>query len=73
MALNHVFAREGFRFEGEYKDGRLQGLGTAYYPDGSVYYKGGFKDGVSHGIGTAYYLDGSVAYRGEFKDGQPLD
>ena len=55
-------------YEGEFKDGKPHGQGTATYPDGGKYV-GEYKDGKYHGQGTETWPDGSE-YVGEFKDGK---
>ena len=56
----------GFRYEGEWKDGKRDGWGTLY--DGSgVRYEGEWKDNKIDGRGTWYFSNGD-RYEGEWKD-----
>ena len=59
---------DGGKYEGEFKDGLLNGQGTLTFPDG-LKYEGEFKDGEEHGQGTVTLPDGTK-YEGEFKDGE---
>ena len=60
MFLDHV---------GEWKNGKSNGQGTWYSPDGIVMYFGGYKEGMFHGIGTQF-LPGIFKYEGEYKYGK---
>ena len=57
----------GFRYEGEWIDGRIQGMGKATYPDGSIY-EGHFTAGRPDGQGRINYAAGG-SYEGAWKDG----
>ncbi len=56
----------GDRYEGEFRDGLLDGWGTYYYRNGD-WYEGDFKNDVKHGKGTFTYRNGDK-YIGDFKD-----
>ena len=51
--------KDGSKYEGEFKNGRLSGQGTFTWLDG-VKYVGGFKAGKRHGQGTYTWLDGTI-------------
>jgi hypothetical protein len=53
------------KYEGEFYNGKRQGMGKMTYTDGSTY-DGQFKDGLRDGAGTAVFRDGSQ-YVGEWK------
>ena len=55
-------------YRGEFEHGKICGLGTFYYSDGSVY-RGEMREGEKHGKGIIWYNDGSV-YEGDFVHGQ---
>lgn len=57
------------KYEGEMDDGKMDGKGKLFYPNGQLAYNGKFKDDKYHGDGILYNKDGSVKYKGEFKDG----
>ena len=59
--------RAGRTYEGDFKDGKLEGQGTNTWPSGQKY-EGDFKDGKREGQGTQTWPDGSVRYRGLWKD-----
>ena len=44
----------GAKYEGQYKDGKRNGLGTLIYANGAKY-EGQFKDDKRHGQGTFKY------------------
>jgi len=58
----------GYKYDGEWKDGTAHGLGTLTTPD-SAKYVGEWKDGERHGLGTLT-TPGSGKYAGEWKDGE---
>ena len=65
------------KFEGNYIQGKKEGEGSVYYPNGKMQYKGGFKEGRPHGYGKHYYRDffggkygGCVKYEGGYVQGQ---
>jgi hypothetical protein len=64
-----VFAyADGSKYDGDFEDGELSGLGTWYFPNGDKYV-GSFKDNYSHGEGTLYRADGSKM-AGEWIEGE---
>ena len=48
----------GYSYEGEWKEGKIEGLGVAKYPDGSSY-EGNFVDGKHSGQGKLIFPDGT--------------
>jgi len=57
--------RDGSRYEGEFKDGEINGTGERVYPDGSIY-KGQFSQGEKHGYGEISYAKTGEWYKGEW-------
>jgi antitoxin component YwqK of YwqJK toxin-antitoxin module len=55
-------------YEGQVKDGKPQGFGSAYYRSGGRY-EGEWKDGNRCGQGKEYYPDGTLRYEGEWQHG----
>jgi hypothetical protein len=53
-------------YEGEFKNGELNGYGKLKYRNGSVY-TGEFKNNMQYGLGTMIHKSG-VSYTGNFKD-----
>ena len=53
------------RYDGEYVNGKFEGIGKYYYDDGN-YYIGQWKNGLGNGEGVLYFKDGRVIYDGEF-------
>jgi len=62
---------DGYKYVGEFKNGKASGQGTETFSDESKYV-GEFKDGKKNGQGTATRADGQK-YVGEFKDGKTID
>ena len=54
------------KYEGEWKDGKMDGYGFIKFSDG-INYEGEWKDGTRHGEGTFTSSDGSK-WVGEFKN-----
>ncbi|MBC8036673.1 MAG: hypothetical protein H7X89_05600 [Rhizobiales bacterium] len=63
------FNGQGSVFEGTYRDGRPDGVGTFTFKNGSVY-KGDVAKGGMSGNGTMNYHDGTF-YTGGWKNGKP--
>ncbi|MDF0749126.1 PEGA domain-containing protein [Marinobacter sp. 71-i] len=59
---------EGLRYEGHFVDGKFDGTGTAWYPDGSRY-EGDWSKGRRHGEGAWRDAD-DTRYTGQFRDDQ---
>lgn len=62
----HVWQEDGSRYEGIYKDGQRNGIGTFYHGKGAKY-DGNQVEGKRNGFGTYYYSNGNK-YIGEWKD-----
>ena len=60
---------DGYRFEGEFRDGVPDGLGTWIYADGSNH-DGEFRHGRLHGHGTFTGANGEH-YEGDYRHGKP--
>eukprot|EP01088_Endostelium_zonatum_P007635 TRINITY_DN19975_c0_g1_i1.p1 TRINITY_DN19975_c0_g1~~TRINITY_DN19975_c0_g1_i1.p1 ORF type:complete len:302 (+),score=54.53 TRINITY_DN19975_c0_g1_i1:163-1068(+) len=58
---------DGAVYEGQWRNGKLEGVGKYSYPDGG-FYIGDFKDNRFEGKGTRRYLNGEF-YEGQWKDG----
>ena len=57
---------DGSYYEGEFKDGEIEGHGFRYYALSKNTYSGKFHLGELHGQGVMKYSDGSV-YEGEWR------
>lgn len=64
---SHVFA-PGFKYLGEWRDGKIYGSGTLTFPDGSKMV-GEFKDGLLDGWGESIAADGSKINSGVWQGG----
>ena len=58
-------------FEGEYKNGRRNGIGIEYDEfKGLKLYEGEFKNGKRNGNGKEYKYNGKISFEGEYKNGK---
>jgi hypothetical protein len=57
------------KYEGTFKNGRLEGKGKYYFSNEKLRYEGTFKNGVYEGKGTEYYGN-NIKYSGQFKEGK---
>jgi len=55
----------GSRFEGEFKDGKMEGEGSVYISETETESKGEYHNGDLNGLGCRYYKDDSF-YQGDF-------
>lgn len=61
---------ENVIFLGTLTDGRINGLGTLYDPEGNLRYQGEFLEDQYSGMGESYYHNGNVEYAGQFEADQ---
>jgi hypothetical protein len=59
---------DGSKYDGQFVEGKLQGLGTWYFTNGDRYV-GAFKNNFPNGKGVMYTADG-VETKGEWRDGE---
>jgi hypothetical protein len=64
--------RNGGMYEGDWVNGKQEGYGKEYYPDGTLRYEGEYLNGLRHGEGTVYYKDGSKGHSGKWKHNEPI-
>ena len=62
---------DGYKYDGEWREGNPNGQGTSTSPDG-VKYVGDYRDGKMHGQGTQTRSDGSVIHSGLWADDKPV-
>ena len=55
----HAVGENGYKYVGEFKDGKFHGQGTEAFTNGDKYV-GEFKGGVRHGQGKLNYADGRI-------------
>ena len=55
--------------EGNFKDGKKDGVWTTYDTDGSISEKGSYKDDKKDGVWTTYDTDGSISETATWVDG----
>ena len=58
------------QFEGQYKDGKKEGIGFSYYDNGNVSYKGYFRNDLEDIFGFMYNSSGKLFYVGHISKGQ---
>jgi hypothetical protein len=64
------YVDEGYKFEGEFRNGSANGQSKITWSDGSMY-EGQVKDGWKQGLGTYTQTDGSI-HEGEWLNDNPL-
>ena len=57
------------KYEGMFKNGKLEGKGKYYFSNEKLRYEGMFKNGLYEGKGTEYYGN-NTKYVGQFKEGK---
>ena len=57
------------KYEGTFKNGKLEGKGKYYFSNEKLRYEGAFKNGLYEGKGTEYYGN-NIKYSGQFKEGK---
>ena len=57
------------KYEGTFKNGKLEGKGKYYFSNEKLRYEGTFKNGLYEGKGTEYYGN-NIKYSGQFKEGK---
>ena len=57
------------KYEGTFKNGKLEGKGKYYFSNEKLRYDGMFKNGLFHGKGTEYYGN-NMKFIGNFKEGK---
>ena len=58
------------QWSGTIKNGKKEGIWTAYHENGQLFVKGTYKDGKSEGIWKYYRDDGQVWHQRKYKDGK---
>ena len=59
--------------EGNYKDGKQDGLWTRWQENGQKSRERNYKDGKQDGLETWYYTDGTERFRSTYKDGELVE
>lgn len=52
------------------KDGKMEGLATQSYPDGSIWKESPYEDGKLHGLAKVYYRDGKLKREVHYEHGK---
>ena len=61
--------KKTLRYMGEWKNGKREGNGISYWPNGKNLYVGSWKDGDYSGFGTEFNMNNHPVYRGDWKKG----
>ena len=65
---------EKLKFEGEYLDGKINGIGKEYHYNGKLKFEGEYINGERNGKGKEYdERDGKVIFKGYYKNGNRED
>lgn len=66
----YIYSNKYLLYEGEVKDGKMNGDGTEYYPSSDqIKYEGHFRKGKYDGKGVMYDENGKIIYDGKWKNG----
>ena len=66
----YIYSNKYLLYEGEVKDGKMNGDGTEYYPSSDqIKYEGHFRKGKYDGKGIMYDENGKIVYDGKWKNG----
>lgn len=66
-----LIRQDGYVYQGSFVNGKAEGFGTLFSPNGEPYYKGKFKNGLAHGQGYTF-LPGGKKYLTDFQEGEPV-
>lgn len=69
--FGEVFIGDRLIYSGNWKDGKEDGFGIAYWNAGEPKYHGEYLNGKRHGFGTSYSIVGNVEFAGKFIDDVP--
>ena len=64
-----VYLYQSLAYDGEMKNGELDGEGIQYYANGQIQYKGRWENGKYDGKGTLYGENGEKLYSGKWEQG----
>ena len=59
--------------EGNWKDGKMEGLWKYYYENGQLELEGNQKDGKTDGLWKKYYENGQLKYESIYKNGNKIE
>ena len=60
-------------FEGNYKNGKQEGLHQSFHENGQLQQKGNYKEGKQDGLWEYFDEDGNLLTTGEYKDGELVE
>ena len=64
------YKNDKFKYEGDFKNGIMEGNGKLINEDGS-YYEWQFLNKYKHGEGKLFYKDGTIIYDGLYENNEP--
>jgi len=64
------YENKQIQIDGEYKDGKRNGLWVSWYMNGKKWSEGSYKNGKSEGRRVTYFENGKVRYEGMYKNDQ---
>jgi hypothetical protein len=60
-------------YNGDFIDGKFEGIGTQYFPDGKIQYKGNFKKNIYNGYGSLFIKnDNLIMHKGLFLESKMI-
>jgi antitoxin component YwqK of YwqJK toxin-antitoxin module len=58
------------KIEGNFKNGKREGLWRAWFPDGTLWSEGEYREGEEMGLKTVYYENGNKFFSGKIQNGK---
>ncbi len=69
----NVYPDGQLAWEGNFKDGKQDGLHRLWYKNGQLKFEGNFKDGKKDGLWRWWSEDGQLKWEQNWKDGKRID
>ncbi|MCX6242043.1 MAG: hypothetical protein NTX43_09585 [Bacteroidetes bacterium] len=66
------YENKQMQMDGEFNDGKRNGLWISWYMNGNKWSEGTFKNGKSEGKRVTYFENGKVRYEGDYKNDQRI-
>ena len=64
------YENKQMQMDGEYKNGKRNGLWVSWYTNGKKWSEGAYKNGKSEGRRATYFENGKIRYEGSYKNDQ---
>lgn len=68
-----AYYKSSSMYDGAWVNGKRQGYGIEYYPDGTTRYDGEWSGGLRHGKGKSFHTNGTLAFEGNWVEDKPIN